>query len=369
MNMQFSVITWRLSQLYVDAFESVILPENEELESLQYLAEVFNGIFYVQTCQRVILVIEGNAVDHFLEEYTKIRNTTLPTPEIFRNEEGLQHLIEVVASLDSMVLGETEIQGQFKHAVDQYNQLMSPFLVGLLAKILRAGKNIRNNSKLKNGKISTIVLVEEVFRESLQQANSIGIIGTGKMAKGIVRFLIAKYSNLYLYTQHDDRVGLEYKGIQFRHIDDLAQHDVIITATNTKIDVCNQPMLHDLLLIDLGVPHNCPRENLLPPSAKLVDIKMLLDDYAASDRGEFLQILKDLVQTEIGKIAKEYKMQKAKDKITGLRADLLELAAMHKEMWLQGDLDERHLKKFDQFVNTMIHRSQTAIKDIIINGE
>ena len=77
------------------------------------------------------------------------------TPYIYQEEDAIEHLFKVVAGLDSMVIGESEVLGQVKTAykIALDNKSIDGKLKGFL-NTLSVAKNIRTNTDIGGNAIS-----------------------------------------------------------------------------------------------------------------------------------------------------------------------------------------------------------------------
>src|SRR5439155_15361151 len=68
----------------------------------------------------------------------------------------VEHLFNVAASLDSMVLGETQILGQVREAYDAAGELSvtGPLLHPLFQRAIAVGKQVMHETPLSEGRLS-----------------------------------------------------------------------------------------------------------------------------------------------------------------------------------------------------------------------
>src|SRR5690606_30616789 len=118
----------------------------------------------VSTCNRTeIYLVVSDAVQAesdvlgMVAANSRIRPTELAglvyTP---RNCDAARHLYRVVSGLDSMVLGEYEIQGQVKRSYDTALRLgtTGPLLNRLFKAALRTGKRVRTETTISERRTS-----------------------------------------------------------------------------------------------------------------------------------------------------------------------------------------------------------------------
>jgi glutamyl-tRNA reductase len=90
-------------------------------------AEPVTGTFVVSTCNRVEVYAEVNKFHAGLSAISDLlaRHSGIPLPELTQHlyvryeDRAVQHLLTVAAGLDSMVVGESQILGQVRHAIAQ----------------------------------------------------------------------------------------------------------------------------------------------------------------------------------------------------------------------------------------------------------
>ena len=66
-----------------------------------------------QTCLRRILFLNSSD-NRAVIEAAEVGKATPPTVEVFRGEEAYRFLLEVICGLNSPIVGETAVMGQFK---------------------------------------------------------------------------------------------------------------------------------------------------------------------------------------------------------------------------------------------------------------
>jgi glutamyl-tRNA reductase len=368
-----TVITWQLGVLSSEDFEKVIcLPQMKD-KVLASLKEKYEGVYYLATCQRVIIVfpvVFPKSSRAYLE-YTKLiglNRQEVKQPETFAGREALNYLTETINGLNSVVLGEHHIQGQFKGAFIECSPYMNKSLSFLIQQILQVGKKVRETSLLKKGQISTIQFVERMIKEKLQRASSIGVIGTGKMGKGVVKFFKEKYPNLTVYTSTEEREGELLEGLRIYPLTNLKKHEVLISATSNAgfIDlgfIKEYQLVFPLVIVDLGMPRNCHSSILKLPNLELYDMEGLIHKSKKENKDEKLQSVYSLIELKLDQLEKKYlKHQKSKN-IISLRNELLTEAKTRKEEFLSGQIDE---KTFDQFIKKMTHISQKHLEKILL---
>jgi glutamyl-tRNA reductase len=205
------------------------------------------------------------------------------SPHLYLHEgaEAARHLFSVAGGLDSMVLGETEITGQVKHAYQTAaeGKLTGGVLNRVFQKALQTAKAVRTLTQVGRGATSVgsaaVELAEKIFGPSLAE-QSIMIIGAGKMGEACVRHLAKRGARTVLVSNRSfdraESLAAEIGGRAIRLDDALSamvETDIVVCSTG-----CPQLILHraqietvmrarrnrPLVLIDIAVPRNIDPE-------------------------------------------------------------------------------------------------------------
>ncbi|MCE7737316.1 MAG: hypothetical protein GPJ54_20675 [Candidatus Heimdallarchaeota archaeon] len=376
MTIPLTVVTWRLGKIGVDIVESLHL--HDEFETIMsQMRQEFGSAFYLNTCQRIVIVTSHidssneNNIQNFYLRLKKIQNDNeLYNGEIFTGLHALEHLALLVSSLDSVVIGEDQILHQFKQAFDASQLYLDSNLQFILQKIIKIGKRVRRESLLKYGRTSTFVLIEQKFETELKTASSIGLIGTGSMAKYILNNLKKINPNISVYSRKKVRIGVNFEGYEVLDYNSFKNHSIIITATSAVMPIITVPFIkkldvENILIFDLGMPRNCVEDIGRLNNVELVDMENLLSYSNEGEEGSKseLQGVYEVINDELRKLMKKLNKKKQSKKVVSLRMDLMSLAEAKKSELIDK---EENILKFNQFVNQLIHISQKHLEQAIL---
>lgn len=191
----------------------------------------------------------------------------------FHGKKAIQHLFEVAAGLDSMVIGEDQILGQVKETHKQARAIGATgvYLNTFFRMAVTSAKKVKTDTDLSRTSVSTATLAIKVAEEALGslRGKKVMIIGaTGKIG-GIVlmnmlslngpEVYVTTRSNKVISTKHGQNnfLTIEYED-RYDYIDAM---DVIISATSSphytltcsRLRKCmrsNKPRV----FVDLAVP-------------------------------------------------------------------------------------------------------------------
>ena len=214
------------------------------------------------------------------------------------NEACVHHLFRVASSLDSLVVGETEIVGQVKKAYQlaQSSGATGKVLNRLFQKALSISKEVRTRSGI--GRCSTSVgsvaldLAMKIFGEDLTD-RTILIIGAGKMGETTLKHLTKHGVKSILVANRSLERALELvanfqgEAVPFNELPSaLARADIVVSSTSaphyilgrseTAAAMAKRPD-RPLLLIDLAVPRDIDPAALRVNSVYLYNIDQLAE--------------------------------------------------------------------------------------------
>jgi glutamyl-tRNA reductase len=194
-----------------------------------------------------------------------------------RGPDAAHHLFSVASGLDSMILGEAEIQGQVKRAYELalVEGATGPILNRLFRGALAAGKRVRSETRIGEGGTSVPSAAVELAQSTLGGnlgSRRVLLIGAGETAELTARALAAKgVEAVFVANRRYDRaIGLAARfggsAIRFDELPaQLERADIVVSSTNSPHHIIEREELslmmaeragRPLLLIDLAVPRD-----------------------------------------------------------------------------------------------------------------
>ncbi len=208
-----------------------------------------------------------------------------------QQEAAIRHAFRVAASLDSLVLGESQILSQVKAAyqVAQAQAATGPILNTLMTRALGVAKKVRTETGIGNSPVSVpsaaIGLAKTIFGEL--QGRRVLILGAGEMAELAARHLQSEGVQAVLVAHRNFDRAVEVaarlggRAVRFDHIrDELRQADIVISSTAAPHYLLHQADVEELIrlrrnrplfLIDIAVPRD------IDPAVNAIDNVYLYD--------------------------------------------------------------------------------------------
>lgn len=135
---------------------------------------------------QMTLSVLDTRLNHFTISQNELKKHILNSLRFAADEEGLRLFLKVASSLDSLVLGETQILGQLKssYLLAKKNGFVEKTAVEIFDHCFRVSKRIRNETELFKNVISIGHLAVEFARKEFVNffEKNIVIFGAGEMA-------------------------------------------------------------------------------------------------------------------------------------------------------------------------------------------
>jgi glutamyl-tRNA reductase len=226
--------------------------------------------FILNTCQRTIIVS------------LEIIQTPLTKP--YCGSEAYAFLLEIICGLQSKLLGENEIVGQFKTAYKDYltqNNRCNNLLM-IIEKLFQDAKDIRTNYLIGLcQKTYSSIARKHIINKF--QAKEVLILGSGSLAEDLIN-QFKKYNDIYICARNDEKLRqLEkqhsVKTISWNNFSDILRFPFIANSIGASQVLFNQDFFmswknrhQQKLFVDLGSP------SCIQTSLSYNEGVMMLDD-------------------------------------------------------------------------------------------
>ena len=238
----------------------------------------------ISTCNRTELYMYANdpvdAESHaltVLSRVAEIRPTELVSHLYsLHGGDSVNHLYRVTSGLESMIIGEAEIQGQVKRAYELalVEDATGPVLNRLFRGALAAGKRVRTETGISERALSVPQVAVELAQRTLGdlQDRSVLVVGAGETAELTARALATRgVDAIFIANRHYDRaIGLADRfggrAVRFEELPGLlADADIVVSSTSSPHHVIEPDPLAEvmserggnpLLIMDLAVPRD-----------------------------------------------------------------------------------------------------------------
>jgi len=246
-------------------------------------------LVYLATCQRVLWMVWGGAAE-----------AIDPGPGFrrYEGEEAWTHLLAMSAGLESANLGDREIPGQLKDALEAAREVgvAGEEAQTALEDVIREGQRLRARLGLADGNVSVATVALKHLTEGLEPGSSVALVGVGPMTQYLAERLPERgfhvsVANRTRSKAHDlaDPLGLQTVDLsRLQH--DPAGFDAIVTATAAPeplftLEAWQTLKRPTLRILDLALPPDSEPGLELLPWIHRVDLNAFLAQTATA-RGQ-----------------------------------------------------------------------------------
>jgi glutamyl-tRNA reductase len=386
----------------LDVREKMWLSADETREALKFFKQkFFSECVLVSTCNRTELYgitptlrVDDAELKKQLIEFKKA--SAMVQPEHFVGAFGggaVNHLFEVAAGIDSMVIGDIQILNQVKEAfhLSQEMDSLGPVTNRLMQSALHVGKRVRTETSICDGAVSVsyaaVELASKIFDDlSKKSALMIGAGETGELTvkhllgKGIGRLLVANRTR-----EKAEALVATFGGTVVGYddlVEALGTADIVITSVTSPSYIVQPDDVHKvmkqrshnpLFIIDIGVPRN------VNPAAGRIDNVFLYDldslnaivDRNLGKRKADIPKVTMIIREEMVEFFHWYNSMQVGPTIHELRDSLEAIRATEVEKNINRfKPEDRELVELvtKRIVNKILHQPMTTLKAGAENG-
>jgi glutamyl-tRNA reductase len=193
-----------------------------------------------------------------------------------RGVDAVRHLFSVASGLDSMIVGEAEVQGQVKRSYELalVEGASGPISNRLFRDALGAGKRVRSETGVSRSRVSVSSVAVELAADMLGDLSRrrVLVIGAGENGELTARALHERgvHTIFVANRRYDRAIGLaqRFDGEAVRFDDlpaELARADIVVSCTSSPHQIFGREELEvvieergprPLVLIDIAVPRD-----------------------------------------------------------------------------------------------------------------
>jgi glutamyl-tRNA reductase len=204
--------------------EKLAFANNEEkIEMLNLLVafEFVHEAFIISTCNRVEIVIATrdnfssyHAILGLMAQKSDLNFYELKTTAVrFDDEEAVQHIFSVVSSLDSLVVGESQITGQVKEAfmLSHKNGTAGKKLNRMISYAVKCAAEVRNATNISQNPISiasvAVAQAHKLLGDDMAGMTGV-VVGAGEMGVLAAKHLLRAGCDVVMLGRDKEKVEL-----------------------------------------------------------------------------------------------------------------------------------------------------------------
>jgi glutamyl-tRNA reductase len=353
----------------------------------------------LSTCNRFeVLAVANNAtapsgpIADSIAGIARLPAETLrPRLYALHDQQAVRHLFRVVAGLESLVLGETQIIGQVARADAGARQAGSggPVLTRLFMAGLHVGKRARSETRISQ---HTLSISHAAAWLAWRESGDLGskrtlIVGAGEMAGLAARALRQQGASdltvisrtLATATNLANRVGAS--ALKWDQLDyAVAQADIVIAAAGAEHPIISADLVtramerrpdRPLTLVDIGVPRNIAERVATTAGVRaftIDDLRNIVAEHQMLREAE-IEPVERIITEEVRQFMRWQRSRAIVPIITSMRAQAEAVARAEVELALRRlpELDEHGrevvAQMAERIVNKLLHNPTVTLKE------
>jgi len=358
----------------------------------------------LNTCNRVEWYV-GSAsesvlptTDQMIEFVARFHHVS---PDLFRSHfqshednEAIEHLFSVSSSIDSLVLGESQIAAQVSEAYERSRRggFAGPIMHALFQRANLVSKRVINETEIHRRRISIpSIAVSEIASEFFERFDDkvVVVVGSGDMGVDTLQYLIDEgASQVDIINRSLDRANevanrFHVRAHAWERLDALlTEADLVVSTTGATEpimtearfrSILNQRRRGPLLILDLAVPRDFE-----PGIARLPGVYLYsVDDLQSvcqrneSFRRQQLPKAKRIIEEEMQRLRSDMDLRSSGDTIRALReqaatirdAELQRLLAKQSLQEASPEMRQEIAQAMDRVVNKLLHSPLQSIRE------
>ena len=392
--------------------EQVAFSSEQITQALWSLKEQFpdTEAVLLNTCNRVELywgsshedkVATQEAIERFLSEFHRVGLRTIQEHFKVRHDgQAVEHLFMVVSSIDSLVVGESQIPAQVRSAYDRskLEGAAGAVMHSLFQHANQVSKRVTTETEIHRRRISVpSVAVSEVASEFYERFDdkNIVVIGSGQMGVETLQYLLdAGARNIVIVNRSLDKaqsvadqmsaaVQFELRAEPWDALDRLlVWADLVVSTTGAAEPIVTESRLKpilakrsrpNLLILDLAVPRDFEPAIARLPSVYLYSVDDLQSVCQRNEafRKQQLPKARKIIDEEVQKILADWNLRQSGDTIRALRdqadlirdSELLRLFSKQSMQELNAEAHQEILQAVDRVINKLLHGPLQSLRD------
>jgi glutamyl-tRNA reductase len=305
----------------VEVREKVAISSGQLKEALSYLLDHVEQGIILSTCNRTEVYTlsdghrpQGQRATDFLSHHSGISTSQL-APHLYTHsqETAVRHLFRVASGLDSMIVGEYEILGQVRYALEEAETtgVVHLPLLNLFRQAVRVGRRARDETAIGRNAVSVssagVQLAARLFKDIA--GCKVLVISAGEAGKLVAKALVKNgVAQLTVASRTYERASalasqLGGEAVPFHRMEEaMMASDIVVSSSGAPHFILEPSVVAEamrirpqwpLLLIDIAVPRD------VDPRVKDIDNVFLYD---IDDLNEFSEMNRRQRQREVEKV-------------------------------------------------------------------
>ena len=291
--------------------------------------------FVIQTCNRAeayVVTEDAEAGREALASYLGDVDGTVVRE--LDHEGSFEHLMRVACGLESLVLGEDQIQGQFREAYESARGVgaIGPVLEDALLKALHVGERARTETAINEGTLSLGSAAVRFIgsKHDLEDSTAL-VVGAGEIASlaaeafdGAVERIVIANRTLPHAEHLAERLETDAEAVGIDALPAaIEEANVVLSATGSNDHVVGLEAFEtagETHVIDIAQPRDVPpsAESFDPVSVYDLDTIETVTDGTRRTRRKAAEAVESMIESELEHLMQQYKRKRADQVIAAM---------------------------------------------------
>jgi glutamyl-tRNA reductase len=280
--MHVGVISINHEKAPVEIREKVAFTDKLKIEAMDQLLDLsIDETMVVSTCNRSEVYVSTVHIDealkkakNFLSQFFEI--DLEPYIMVKKEEEAIRHIYRVAAGLDSLVIGEDQILGQVKEALEFSMEIGSSkkILNKVVREAITFSKKMKETYRISEHPLSLGYIGVKFMKEQVKdlKARNILIVGTGEMGSLVLKYLIDEGAqHIFISNRSESRCKIDemdklydHQAIQWVKYEErykvIQEMDVVFCATSSPHTIFKKEIFQESQkeqwFLDMAIPRD-----------------------------------------------------------------------------------------------------------------
>jgi len=276
----------------------------------------YGEVIIVATCNRIEMAVFSDVKKPFLTKIEQLTAINANSAFIYEGIDAIRHIFKVLSSIDSMVVGETQITGQYKEAFMRACEegAVKKNLSRVMHHGFKCAKRVRNETNLSSNPVSVASIAVKKAKEVLGDLGgySAVVVGAGDTSRIICKHLEKAGVNIILVNRTYENAAslkeeIENVNVDIHSIDKLPKfinnYRLLFSATSSEEPIIKNEIIKNKEFkrywFDLAIPSDiCDIENENINIFRVDDLKDISDENI-KQREKELQKANKIIEEEI----------------------------------------------------------------------
>ncbi len=310
--MHYLIVSFSYKHAGIEVRERLSYDDSDKEQCLRKLLQSpsINEAILLNTCNRTEFITNCSDIENAKNHIFTIlelkaglgREELVKHSDIFDDSTAIHHLFSVASSIDSMVVGETQIAGQLKDAFRFSHErgFSAKKLSRAVSHAFKCAAKVRNATDISSKPVSiaSVALAALKERTTLQNKRAL-VIGVGEMSEIVAKHLVSEGVETYITNRTAQKAEIlaaecNAKTYRFGDLDKAVnEFDILFTATASQTPIITEEMIEsrdfERFWFDLAIPRDIETPQQSNIHLQVIDDLQKVVEKNIADRKQYVR--------------------------------------------------------------------------------